>query len=106
MEARKFDDILLQYCNTVYNQNRIERWIKGSILPFPKKADLGIAKNYHGITLTSMAAKIYNALPLNRIELEIKKILRKNQNSFWRNGSTTSQILTIHQILGVHAKKP
>ena len=70
-----------------------------------KKGDLGLAKNYRGITLTSIAAKIYNALLRNRIEPKIDNILRKNQNSFRRNRSTTSQILTIRRILeGVRAK--
>ena len=55
----------------------IDRWMKGCILPFPKKGDLGLAKNYRGITLTSIAAKIYNALLRNRIEPEIDNILRK-----------------------------
>ena len=50
------------HCNAVDNENTIDRWRKGCILPFPKKGDLGIAKNYRGITLTSIAAKIYNAL--------------------------------------------
>ena len=79
--------------------------MKGCILPFPKKSDLGLAKNYQGITLTSIAAKIYNALLRNRIETKIDNILRKNQNGFRRNRSTTSQILTIRIILeGVRAK--
>ena len=65
-KTRQFDDILLRHCNAVYNQNPIDRWTKGCILPFPKKGDLGLAKNYRGITLTSIAAKIYNAKP-NRI---------------------------------------
>ena len=78
--------------------------MKGCILPFPKKGDLGLAKNYRGITLTSIAAKIYNALLQNRIEPKID-IFRKNQNAFRRNRSTTSQILTIRRILeGVRAK--
>ena len=76
--------------------------MKGCILPFPKKGDLRLAKNYRGITLTSIAAKIYNALQQNRIELKIDNILRKNQNGFRRNGSTASQILTILE--GVRAK--
>ena len=33
---------------------------KGGILFFPKKGDLGLAKNYRGITFPSIAAKIYN----------------------------------------------
>ena len=79
--------------------------MKGCILPFPKKGDLGLAKNYRGITLTSIAAKIYNAQLRNRIEHKIDNILRKNQNGFRRNRSTTSQILTILRILeGVQAK--
>ena len=79
-KTRQFDDILLRQCNAVYSQNRIERWMKGCILPFPKKGDLGLAKNYRGIILTSIAAKIYNALLRNRIEPKIDNILRKNQN--------------------------
>ena len=104
-KTRQFDDILLRHCNAVYNQNPIDRWMKGCILPFPKKGDLGLAKSYRGITLTSIAAKIYNALLRNRIESKIDNILRKNQNGFRRNRSTTSQILTIRRILeGVRAK--
>ena len=72
---------------------------------FPKKGDLELAKNYKGITLNSIAAKIYNAQLRNQIEPKIVNILRKNQNGFWRNRSTTSQILTIRRILeGVRAK--
>ena len=83
----------------------IHRWMKGCILPFPKKGDLGLAKNYRGIRLISIAAKIYNALLRNRIEPKIDNILRKNQNGFRRNTSTTSQILTIRRILkGARAK--
>ena len=79
--------------------------MKGCILPFPKTGDLGLAKNYQGITLTSIVAKIYNALLRNRIEPKIDNILRKNQNGFRRNRSMTSQILTIRRILeGIPAK--
>ena len=79
--------------------------MKGCILPFPKKGDLGLAKNYQSITLTSIVAKIYNALLRDRIEPKIDKILRKNQNGFRRKRSTTSQILTIRRIFeGVRAK--
>ena len=74
-------------------------------LLFSKKSGLGIAKIYWGITLTSIAAKICNALLLNYIEAEIEKILGKNQNVFQRNWSTTSLFLTIHWIIeGVCAK--
>ena len=73
--------------------------MKGCFLPFPKKSDLGWTKNFRGIRLISIADKIYNALLRNCIEPKIDNILRKNQNGFRRNRSTTSQILTIGRIL-------
>ena len=85
--------------------NPTDRWMKRCILPFPKKGDLGLAKNYQSITLTSIAAKIYNALLRNRIEPKIDNILRENQNGFRRNKSTTSQILTIRRILEGYGQK-
>ena len=42
---------------------------------------------------------VYTALLLNCIEPKIDNILRKNQNAFRRNRSTSSQILTIRRIL-------
>ena len=78
-KTRQFDDILLRHCNAVYNQNPTDRWMEGCILPFPKKGDLGLAKNYRGITLTSIAAKIYNALLRNRIEPKSTTYLEKTK---------------------------
>ena len=64
-----------------------------------------VTKNCQGITLISIAAKIYNTLLHSRIEPKIDNFLRKNQNGFRRNRSTTSQILTIRRILeGVRVK--
>ena len=70
-----------------------------------QEGDHGITKNNRSITLTAIVAKVYNALLLNRIQPEIEKILWKNQNSFWRNWSITSHILTILWIIeGVRTK--
>ena len=104
-KTRKFDDLLLWVCNTLYKQITIEKWTKVCILSFTMKSDIGITKNYRGMTLTSIASKVYNALFLNCIKFQNEKILMKNQNSFQRNWSTISQILTIHWIIeGVCAK--
>ena len=40
-----FDEELLLMCNLVYDQQRIQRWTEGTILPFPKKGDLGLPTN-------------------------------------------------------------
>ena len=94
-----FSNYLMTYCfdtATLYITRTQKRWTKGCILLFPRRSDLRIVKNYGGITLTSIAAKAYNALLLNHNKPEIEKIIRKNQNGFLRNWSTSSQILTIH----------
>ena len=82
IKNRNADDILLRHCNAVNNQNTIDSWRKLCILLFPKKGDLGIAKNYRGIPLTSITVKMYNALLRNRIEPKIEKRLLKKQNGF------------------------
>ena len=89
-KARKFDDTL-RLCNAVYKQN--------SKKEINKKGGFGISKKCRGITLTSMAAKVYNALLLYCIQHEIEKILTNNQNDSPRNRSATSQILTLHRII-------
>ena len=88
-KTRQFDDILLWHCNAVYNQNPIDRWMKGCILPFPKKGDLGLAKNYRDNTLTFIAAKIYNALLRNRIEPKIDNILSWRRTGKKPTGNNT-----------------
>ena len=99
----EFNQELLDMCNAVYNQKGIDRWTQGCILPFPKKGVLGYTNNYHGITLTTISAKIYN-LFLNRIRPKMESIHR-NQNGFRQNRGTTGQILTVRRIIeGVKAK--
>ena len=94
-KIKEFQDILLKSCNSVYSQNPIERWTEGCIIPFPKKGNFTITDNYRRITLTPIAAKIYNLMILNRIRPYVDPILRKNQNGFRTNRSTSGPILAI-----------
>jgi hypothetical protein len=82
-KIRAFDQILLQLCNGIYDGKTIDKWAENCILPFPKKGDLGLASNYRGITLSFIAAKIYNSMLLSRIQPEVDKVLLKNQNGFF-----------------------
>ena len=77
-KTREFVDILLRLSNIVYNKKTIGRCTKGGIFPFPKKVYRRLAKNYRGITLPSISAKIYNTLLRNNMELKIVTILKKN----------------------------
>ena len=71
LKTRKFSDLLLR-CTLPEHKREMN---KRQYPTFHKKGDLGITKNYQSITLTSIGAKIYNTLQLNRIKPEIEKIL-------------------------------
>ena len=95
-----FQPDLLQFCNEALIQGKIpEEWTTASIVPLPKKGNLTKPENYRGISLTSVAAKVFNKLILNRLYPFIDPLLRPNQNGFRRGRSTLPQILAIRRIL-------
>ena len=65
-----------------------------------KKGDLGIVKNYRGITRWSIVVTFYSALLRNCIAPKNEKILWKNQNGFQKNQSWGSQVLAFRLFLG------
>ena len=93
LKTREFKDIFLRHCNVLYNKNTIERWTKRCTLPFTKKSDLRIAKDYWGITLTTIAAKINNFLLRKHIKPKLRRYLGRTKivlgeidpqhNKFW-----------------------
>ena len=104
-KSRILDAELLDFCNRTLNGDKPEFWSTSGIVPVPKKGDLSNPTNYRGISLTPIAAKIYNKMILNRMRPYIDPILRPNQNGFRKGRGTISQILTIRRIIeGVKAK--
>ena len=84
-----FHQLLLELCNFALSNNISPSiWLQSQIIPIPKKGDLTLPTNYRGISLLSIAAKIYNKLLLNRRRPKIEPILCKNQNGF-RPGRST-----------------
>ena len=95
-----FNELLLSICNDVFLTFRApDDWLTSCIIPVPKKGDLSNPGNYRGISLTSLAAKIYNRLILNRLLPKIDPLLRKNQNGFRKGRSTISQVLCLRRII-------
>ncbi len=71
------------------------------IIPLPKKGDLSLMTNYRGISLMSIAAKVYNKILLNRIRPHIDPLLRSNQAGF-RSGRSCAQ--QIHSLKKNHVE--
>ena len=55
-------------------QELLEEWNVNVIIPLPKKGDLSLMTSYRGISLTSIAAKVYIKILLNRIRPHIDPI--------------------------------
>ena len=70
---------LLRHCNAVYNQNTIDKKMHPLL---PSEGRPRITKNYRGITITSIAAKIYNALLRKRIEPKMRRYLGRTKIDF------------------------
>ena len=104
-KTKCLNEELLTICNKTYHGDAPVIWRKGGIIPTPKKGNLGMTNNYRGITLTMVAAKIYNSMMLNRLRPHLDPLLRINQNGFRRGRSTIAQILTIRRMVeGIKAK--
>ena len=88
-------DVIHCFCAEVYsNLTKPDQWITSVIVPLPKKGDLSLMTNYRGISLLSIAAKVYNKILLNRIRDEVDPILRKNQAGFRPGRSCAQKIHT------------
>ena len=94
------DDEILGFCNRALLEGRKpEQWSIMNIIPIPKTGDLSKGNNYRGISLSSLVAKTYNRMILNRIRPAIEPHLRINQNGFRPGRTTTSQILALRRLI-------
>ena len=87
----QLDDIIIKFCNDALLRGRKPaQWSTLNHIPIPKSGDLRRGKNYRGICLSSIVAKTYNRLLLNRIRPYLDPVLRFNQNGFHPGKSTVS----------------
>ena len=76
-------DVVHRFCAEVYSSlTPPNQWTTSVIVPLPKKGDLSQMTNYRGISLLSIAAKVYNKILLNRIRDHVDPILRKTRPAF------------------------
>ena len=87
-------DPLLKVCNKTFDGDKPKIWGRSGLVPLQKKGDLGYTKNYHVISLTVIASKVFNKMLLQRIRPYLEPILLMNQNGFWPKRFTPAQILT------------
>ena len=100
-------DLLLSVCNKVLLNDDIapQQWRQNIIIPIPKKTSKSM-KDFRGISLMSVAAKLYNRMILNRIYTPIDNILRPNQAGFRRGRNCAEQIHILRRLIeGYHQRQ-
>ena len=93
-------DMIHKFCMEVYSTLiPPHQWVTNVIIPLPKKGDLSLMTNYRGISLMSIAAKVYNKILLNRIRPHVDPLLRNNQAGFRSGRSCAQQIHILRRIM-------
>ena len=94
------DAIVLQLCNrALIDKANTRQWSLLNIIPIPKSGDLSMGGNYRGISISSLVAKTYNRMIMNRSRPYLDRRLRKNKNGFRSGITTTSQILALRRLI-------
>ena len=110
VETLKFGGNELQYavldiCNSVLNDLGVpSQWTESIIVPLPKKASKAM-KVFRGISLMSIAAKVYNRMLLNRIYDPIDKLLRPYQAGFRKNRNCLEQIHVLRRVMEAYYQR-
>lgn len=91
---------LCEICNDVFQSGKApKQFTTALICPLPKKGDLSQLTNYRGISLMSVAAKVYNRVLLNRIRQPVDNILRENQAGFRVGRGCTEQVHVLRRLI-------
>ena len=96
------DEIVLDIINKSYiyiYSEQPDLWNISNIVPVPKSGYLTKADNYRGISFTSIMAKTYNRMIINRIRPVLDPLLRHNPNGFRQKRTAVGQIIAISRIL-------
>ena len=94
------DEIILDLCNQALSNNRKpEQWSILNPIPVLKSLDLSNTAKCRGISLSSIVAKTYNRMLLNRIRQHLNYKLRPNQCGFREKWSTVDQTLALRRVI-------
>lgn len=105
MEERSIE-ILTKLFNKIWTEEKIPQdWEIGIIMPIFKKGDYRDCRNYRGITMISIVAKMYERILDNRLKIQIETQLEDTQSGFRKGRGVQDHIFTIKQIMEKRGNK-
>lgn len=97
--GEKGEEILTKICTLAWNEGKIPNdWKIGVIVPIFKKGNKRDCNNYRGITLLSIASKVYERILEAKLVNQIDNQLEESQSGFRKGRSIHDHIFTIKQI--------
>lgn len=98
--GKEGEEMLTNIFNKIWNEGHVPQdWTTGIIMPIHKKGDTRNCSNYRGITLLSIASKLYESVIEKRLRIQIEPQLEEAQSGFRKGRSTQDHIFTIKQII-------
>lgn len=92
--------LLTKICNMAWEEGRVPKdWEVGVIVPIYKKGDRRDCNNYRGITLLSIASKVYERILETKLSQELEPQLEQSQSGFRKGRSIQDHIFTIKQMM-------
>ena len=96
---------IVEITNSVLNQKVTpKQWLENIIIPIPKKASKSM-KDFRGISLMSVAGKVYNKMLLNRIYKPIDNVLRPFQAGFRKGRNCLEQIHILRRLFEAYHQR-
>ena len=87
------------YSDIWKNEVMPQDWNIGHLIKLSKKGNLKECKNYRGIALLSVVAKVLNRILLTRLLKAVDEKLREQQEGFRKDQSCTDQIAALRIII-------
>jgi hypothetical protein len=98
--------IIHKLCNKIWDTGEIPQdWGRAVIVPIYKKKDKLDCSNYRGISLLSLAGKVFCSILHKRMQTRTEEILAESQAGFRPGRSTIDQLFTLRQIAEKYNEK-
>lgn len=98
--------LLADVCKKAWTEKRVPcDWQVGVIVPIYKKGDRMNCQNYRGITLLSIAGKVYERIIEKRLRKYVESDIADSQSGFRKGHSIQDHIFTLKQMINKTLQK-
>ena len=88
--------LIINLVETVWKEKRVpQEWVDAILIPIPKKGNLHICDNWHGISLLDVMGKVVARMIQNRLQVLAERKLSESQCGLRRGCGCADMIFII-----------